>query len=130
MRRALSAVFIFLSIIGIWQNPPGSYSYPGQGGGTVDVAAGTAAMGTGAITSGSCATVVTVSASGVLTTDTIGVSFNSDPTGVTGYGVSATGAVLTIYPYPTSGNVNFKVCNSTSASITPSALTLNWSVKR
>jgi hypothetical protein len=94
------------------------------------VANGTAAMGTSAITSGSCATVVTVSATGVATTDVITVGFNTDPTAITGYGASATGLVLTIYPYPTANNVNFKVCNSTASSITPSALTLNWKVVR
>jgi hypothetical protein len=94
------------------------------------IASGTAAMNTGAVASGACETVVTVSATGVATTDTITVGFNGDPTAVTGYGASSTGAVLSIYPYPTSGNVNFKVCNSTSASITPGALTLNWRVVR
>jgi hypothetical protein len=94
------------------------------------IASGTAAMNTGAVASGACETVVMVSATGVATTDTITVGFNGDPTAVTGYGASATGAVLSIYPYPTSGNVNFKVCNSTSASITPGALTLNWRVVR
>lgn len=98
--------------------------------GVTPVASGTAALGTGAITSGSCATVVTVSATGVLTTDVITVGFNGDPTAVTGYGVSATGAVVTIYPYPTANNVNFEVCNSSSGSITPGALTLNWKVVR
>jgi hypothetical protein len=97
---------------------------------TQDIASGTAAMGTSAISSGSCATVVTVSASGVATTDVITVGFNGDPTAVTGYGASSSGALLTIYPYPTSGNVNFKVCNSTASSITPGALTLNWKVVR
>ena len=94
------------------------------------IATGTAAMNTAAVASGACETVVTVSASGVATTDVIEVGFNGDPTAVTGYGASATGAVLTIYPYPTSGNVNFKVCNSTANSITPGALTLNWKVYR
>ncbi len=98
--------------------------------GTQTLASGTATMGTSAISSGSCATVVTVAASGVETTDVVSTGFNSDPTSITGYGVSSTGAVLTIYPYPTSGDVNFKVCNSTSASITPGALTLNWRVTR
>lgn len=94
------------------------------------IASGTFTLGTAAIASGACATVVTVSATGVATTDVISVGFNSDPTGVTGYGASATGAVLSIYPYPTANNVNVKVCNSTSASITPSAMTLNWKVTR
>jgi hypothetical protein len=100
------------------------------GTGTETIASGTATLGTAAIASGACASVVTVAATGVLTTDVVSTGFNSDPTDVTGYGVSATGAVLTIYPYPTAGDVNFKVCNSTSASITPGAMTLNWRVTR
>lgn len=91
---------------------------------------GTAALGTTAISSGACATVVTVSAAGVATTDTVMFGYNGDPTAVTGYGASATGAVLSVYPYPSSGNVNVKVCNSTASSITPGALTLNWRVLR
>lgn len=94
------------------------------------IANGTAVMGTSAIASGACATVVTSSGTGIATTDVITVGFNSDPTAVTGYGASATGAVLTIYPYPTTNNANFKVCNSTASSITPGALTLNWKVVR
>lgn len=99
------------------------------GGVTSTIASGTAAMGTGAITSATCATVVTVSATNVATTDTVLASFNGDPTAVTGY-VPATAGMLTIIGYPTSGNVNFKVCNNTSGSITPGALTLNWRVVR
>lgn len=94
------------------------------------IGSGTATLGTSAIASGACATVVTVAASGVATTDAIKAGFNGDPTAVTGYGASATGAVLTIYPYPTANNVNFKVCNSSASSITPGALTLNWQVSR
>jgi hypothetical protein len=55
--------------------------------------------------------------------------FNADPTGVTGYAPVTTG-MLTIIKYPTSGTVNFKVCNLTSSSITPGAITLNWRVTR
>lgn len=93
------------------------------------IASGTSAMGTGAITSGTCATAVTTSATGTATTDTIVATPNADPTGVTGYAVSATGS-LYIQSYPTANNVNFKVCNNTSGSLTPSALTLNWKVIR
>lgn len=93
------------------------------------IASGTAAMGTGAISSGTCATVVTVAAAGVVTTDRIIYNPNTDPTAVTGYGPSATGS-LYIWAYPTSGNVNFKVCNPSSGSITPSLLTLNFGVPR
>lgn len=102
----------------------------GPPNGSQTIASGTAVMGTSAIASGACATVVTVSGTGTATTDVITVGFNGDPTAVTGYGASATGAVLTIYPYPTANNANFKVCNSTASSITPGALTLNWRVVR
>jgi hypothetical protein len=99
------------------------------------IAYGTAAMATGAITSGNCGSAATITTTGgtlanVATTDVIEVGFNGSPTAVTGYGVSATGLVLTIYPYPGSGSVNIVACNSTATSITPSALTLNWTVTR
>lgn len=93
------------------------------------IASGTSAMGTGAISSATCATVVTTSATGTATTDALIASFNGDPTAVTGY-VPLTTGMLTIIGYPTANNVNWKVCNNTSASITPGAITLNWRVVR
>jgi len=95
----------------------------------VIIASGSTAMGTSSIASGNCATVVTVSATGVLTSDTITYTPAADPTGVTGYAVSATGS-LYIWAYPTANNVNFKVCNNTSGALVPSALTINWQVRR
>lgn len=99
------------------------------GGLTSTIASGTSAMGTGAITSATCATVVTTTATNTATTDVVLASFNGDPTAVTGY-VPLTAGMLTIIAYPTSGNVNFKVCNNTAGSITPGAITLNWRVLR
>jgi hypothetical protein len=93
------------------------------------IALGTTAMGTAAITSGACASVVTVTATGTATTDTIAATPNVDPTGVSGYGPSASGS-LYIQAYPTANNVNFKVCNNTAGTITPAALSLNWAVRR
>lgn len=93
------------------------------------IASGTAVLGTGAITSATCATVVTASATGVATTDVISLGFNGDPTAVTGY-IPSTSGMLTIITYPTANNVNIKVCNNTSGSITPGAVTLNWRVTR
>jgi len=92
------------------------------------ISSGTSALPTSAIASAACS-LVTTAATGVATTDTIKFNPNVDPTGVTGYAPSASGS-LYIWPYPTAGNVNFKVCNNTSAPITPSALTLNWQVTR
>ncbi len=96
---------------------------------TLPVSSGTATLGTSAIGSGACASVVTVAASGVATTDAIVFTPNADITAVTGYAPVTTGG-LAIYPYPTANNVNFKVCNPTSSSITPGAVTLNWRVAR
>lgn len=94
-----------------------------------EVAQGTSALGTSSISAGSCATVVTTTATGAATTDNVQATFNADPTSTTGYNPGGAGP-LTIYAYPTSGNVNFKVCNWTSGAITPGAVTLNWRVLR
>lgn len=91
--------------------------------------AGTATLGTSAIASGTCARVVAVAATGVLTTDSITSSFNSDPSVITGYAPSASGS-LYITVYPTANNINVNVCNNTAASITPGAATLNVKVIR
>jgi hypothetical protein len=96
---------------------------------TETIASGTVSLGTSAIASASCASAVTATASGVVTTDTIQASFSGDPTSTTGY-IPLTTGMLTIITYPTSGNVNFKVCNNTGSSITPGAVTLNWRVVR
>ena len=105
-------------------------SAPGSSGGpTTTIASGTSALGTGAISSGACASAVTTTATNAATTDVINWGFNGDPTGVTGYAPTADG-MLTIIAYPSSGNVNFKVCNLTANSITPGAITLNWRVQR
>jgi hypothetical protein len=104
-------------------------NYFAIGAATTTIASGASAMGTSAISSATCASVVTATATGVLATDAIVVSFNADPQAVTGY-VPLTTGMLTIIAYPTAGNVNFLVCNNTSASITPGAVTLNWRVAR
>lgn len=102
---------------------------PTSGTGTITIASGTSTMGTSSIGSGACASAVTTSASGVATTDSIIATPNTDPSAVTGYAPSASGSLF-IYAYPTANNVNFKVCNNTAGSITPSALTMNWRVVR
>lgn len=93
------------------------------------VASGTATLGTSSINSGATATVVSVSAPGVLTTDTIQFTPNVDISSVTGYAPVSTGGLI-IYPYPTADHVNFKVGNPTADAVTPGAVTLNWTVVR
>lgn len=93
------------------------------------ISSGTAVLGTSAISSTACATVVTVAAVGALTTDIISFAPNADITAVTGYAPVTTGG-LAIYPFPSANAVNFKVCNPTNSSITPGAVTLNWILQR
>lgn len=112
----------------------GAVSGAGFAGFTQSVAHGTIVLSTAAVSSGACASAVQGTASGgtlanVATTDTITWTFNADPTSTVGYQPS-TGGMLTIITYPTSGNVNAKICNNSGASITPGAVTLNWSVVR
>ena len=93
------------------------------------IASGTSALGTSSIASGACATVVTTTATGTASTDTIEWTPNASIKAVTGYTPATTGG-LSIAAYPTSGNVNFDVCNWSSGSLTPGAVTLNWRVVR
>lgn len=89
-------------------------------GGTMaaTIASGTATMTTAAIAAGNCGATVTVSASGVLTTDSIYWSFNAAPAG------SNAGLVS----WPTANNVNFAYCPNSAE--TPAAATINWRVVR
>ena len=98
------------------------------GRGTI-VAKGTLALATSAISSATCTSAQTLTATGVVTTDVVLASFNGDPTAVTGY-VPLTAGMLTIIVYPTANTLNVKVCNNTSSSITPGAITLNLSAVR
>ena len=95
---------------------------------TATIASGSSALNTSLIASTACNT-TTISATGTLTTDVVAASFNGSPAAVTGYAPLTTGG-LSIRPYPTVDNVNFEVCNGTTSSITPGAITLNWGVRR
>jgi hypothetical protein len=96
---------------------------------TETIASGTVTLGTSAIASGACATAVTVSASGVASTDAITWTPNASIKAVTGYAPSTSGG-LSIAMYPTANNVTADVCNWSSGSITPGAVVLNFRVVR
>jgi len=96
---------------------------------THTVASGTQALATSLISSGTCATAITVAATGALTTDNLMLDFTTDPTAITGY-VPATTGVLTIFKYLTADTVHIKVCNMTFSDITPGAATLAYRVVR
>lgn len=106
----------------------GTNYFTQSGRGTI-VAKGTLALATGAIGSAACTSAQTLTATGVVTTDIVLGSFNGDPTAVTGY-VPLVAGMLTIVMYPTADTINVKVCNNTSSSITPGAITLNLSAVR
>ncbi len=83
----------------------------------------------GAITSTSCAT-LTISASGVASTDVISFTPNAAWGAVTGFTPATTGG-LAITAYPTTNNVNFQVCNWSTGSLTvASGAEVNWRVER
>ena len=97
---------------------------------TLTVASGTVSLGTTTVNTGTCSSAITATATGVATTDVITATANADPTAVTGYTPATTGT-LYVWAWPTSDNVNFKLCNNTTSNITPgSAVTLNWRVTR
>lgn len=86
------------------------------------IASGTATMPTGSLSSNTCATATTVSATGVISTDSIKWSYNVAPNTST--------SLLTVTSYPTTNNVNFTQCNPTSGAQVPAASTINWEVVR
>ena len=92
------------------------------------VASGTQALGTTEIADSACATVITIAAPGVLTTDVVDIGYNSTPVGKTGY--DPTAAELTIRAFPGTDEVNILVCNNTGAAVTPDAMTINYKVTR
>jgi hypothetical protein len=90
---------------------------------SLTIANGSAKLGTSSISAKSCAGAVTVTAKGVLTTDTLIVTPNGSP--------ALHYASLTLSnSYPTPGGVNILVCNPTSEPLTPGAAMVNWRVVR
>lgn len=93
---------------------------------TQTIASGQTAMPTAALAGNACSAAATTAvATGALTSDAVAVTFASDPTGVTGYGGGTNGGI-TIVPWPTANQMNFKLCNQTANSITPGAINVNW----
>jgi hypothetical protein len=93
------------------------------------IAYGSQALGTTLISANSCATAINVSATNVVATDVMLISTNLDISTQTGYSFTNIDG-LKVYWWASSGYVNFHVCNGTSSSITPGAVTLNWSILR
>lgn len=86
--------------------------------------AATLALSTSAIPAHSCAAAQTVALAGVVTGSVVNWSYASTPIGVTGYGDSTT-PFLDITTFGTTNTANVVVCNQSSGSITPGAMSLN-----
>jgi hypothetical protein len=117
----------FLKADATWGVPSGS-------GSTATIAYGALALATSSISSGACQTVSagsvnSATASGVATTDAVQFTPSASIKAATGY-IPSTSGGLTITAYPTSGYVNFDVCNWSAGAIVPGAVTLNWRVVR
>jgi hypothetical protein len=91
----------------------------------ITVCNGAQALGTSAIASGAAATTITISCPGLTSASNIFLDFASSPLGVTGYAPSING-ILTIFKWPSSGQINISVVNNTASSITPGAISVNY----
>lgn len=98
--------------------------------GQVALTASGNAIASGAYYGASSSTPQTITCTGAATTDTVQMDFASDPTGVTGFGPSSTGVLITIVKYVTSNTINVKAENNTASSITPGTISLNYRVTR
>ncbi|HVB98997.1 MAG TPA: hypothetical protein VNJ12_06650 [Candidatus Dormibacteraeota bacterium] len=96
-----------------------TYTLPAAGG-AVGVVLGQATVAgpTAAIAGGACATTVTAALAGVTGSTAILASPAADP-------AAANYKSLVVHWFPTAGNVNLEVCNPSSSSITPGALSFN-----
>lgn len=89
---------------------------------------GSTAMGTTAVASGS-SRVVTDTATGATSTDIVTASGNADPLSLTGYAPSTDGGLF-IEAWASTDQVNFRIYNNTTDSITPSERTINWRIEQ
>ena len=97
------------------------------GSGCYVVADTTTTVGTTAVAANSCTAATAVTMTGVTTSMTFSFTPTTDISGVTGWG--STGG-LVIDAWPTANTLNYKVCNQTASSITPSAsVTFNVSAR-
>jgi hypothetical protein len=96
---------------------------------TTTICSGSQVLGTALIAAGAAASTVTVTCTGLATTDNVELDFNGSPLAVTGY-IPSTSGMLTIIKWPSSNTINISVVNNTANSITPGSITLNYRVVR
>lgn len=89
------------------------------------IASGTKALNTAAITTATCDAGAAATATGTVSTDSVDWSFNAAPTATNKYG-----AFLVVYAVPSANTVTFYTCNPSATTSTPTAMTINFSVRR
>ena len=110
---------------------PLSYFQKSIGGGvTHTIAKGTFTLPATSLAAYSCGSVTSIAASGVSFNDVVNCSPNTDPTVGWGSFGDSEGIVCVVHAYPTTGYVNFRVCNTTANPGSPPNLTYNWQVLR
>jgi hypothetical protein len=77
---------------------------------------------TASVAANTCNSTVQVAMTGVTTSMAFSINPSADASGATGWG-STGGLVLDVWP--TAGYLNYKICNQTASSITPTAVTFN-----
>ncbi len=80
---------------------------------------------TSVVGANTCSGTTTVSAASATSTSVFTITPNADTSGATGWGATG-GLVLDVWP--TSGTLNYKICNQSGTSITPVAVTFNVGV--
>ena len=92
----------------------------------VGIANITVVLPTAALSGNTCSTPATATMTGLATTSAFDTAFATNPNAVNGWG-SAGGLVFTAWP--TANTLNWSVCNTTTGSITPGAMSLNVGAK-
>jgi len=93
------------------------------------IAHGAKALDFASTATGACATVITDTATGALSTDTVIFNANASIKAVTGYVPAATGG-FSIAAFPSTDLVSFEACNWTAGTVDPGSITVNWKVIR
>lgn len=89
------------------------------------IVSGTKTLNTASITTATCDAGLAATATGALATDVVDWSFAAAPTTANKYG-----AFLQVYAVPSANVVTFYTCNPSATTSTPTAMTINWSVRR
>lgn len=93
------------------------------------IATGNKALDFASTATGACATVITDTATGALSTDRIVWNTNASIKAVTGYVPASTGG-FSVNAFPSTDLVSFEGCNWTSGTVDPGSITVNWMVIR